>query len=339
MPVVKLVGRVKLKDVPQIWSRQIPGDGATVGPCRFIFDVDATEYDWLVVYDDLPPLGGERPSKREEKLACPPQNTILITSEPSSIRRYSSAYTRQFGYVVTSQEPRYLRHPGLIHTQSGYRWFYGLGSKTIRGVNEMIAHPPLEKDRLIATVASTKRQRHTVHARRFAFTKALVEAMPEIDRYGHGVIDMDDKAMALDRYRYHVAVENHIAPNHFTEKLADAFLGCTLPFYYGAPNAADYFPPESFIPIDIDDVPGTVEKIRQAIAEDAYSKRLPAILEARRLVIERYGLHPMLAGIIASPPPRPPVAPRASIKSARRARNSAPLIAIVDMAISVLRRR
>ncbi|MEZ6050382.1 MAG: hypothetical protein R3C02_03185 [Planctomycetaceae bacterium] len=49
-------------------------------------------------------------------------------------------------------------------------------------------------------------------------------------------------------YRYHVAVENHIAEHHWTEKLADAFLGATLPFYFGCPNASDYFLPGELHP-------------------------------------------------------------------------------------------
>ena len=51
----------------------------------------------------------------------------------------------------------------------------------------------------------------------------------------------------------HIAVENHIAPHHWTEKLSDSFLGYCLPFYIGCPNAADYFPEQSFIGLDIED--------------------------------------------------------------------------------------
>ena len=44
--------------------------------------------------------------------------------------------------------------------------------------------------------------------------------------------------------------------------LPDAFLGYTLPFYHGCPNANEYFPPESFIPIDINDLDRTADIIR-----------------------------------------------------------------------------
>ena len=87
---------------------------------------------------------------------------------------------------------------------------------------------------------------------------------------------IEQKADALDPYRYHLAVENYIGPHYWTEKLADAFLGYTLPFYCGAPNAADYFPEESFIPIDINNFDGALETIRRAIADKEYEKTVAA---------------------------------------------------------------
>ncbi|MGQ9686673.1 MAG: glycosyltransferase family 10 domain-containing protein, partial [Thiobacillaceae bacterium] len=139
-------------------------------------------------------------------------------------------------------------------------------------------------------VFSPKRMRHTLHHRRFDFMRQLKALLPEMDVYGRGALPLDDKAEALDAYRYHVAIENYIGPHHWTEKLADAFLGLTLPFYCGAPNAADYFPPESFIPIDIRDPEGAAQIIRQAIRDHEYEKRLPAIMEARRRVLFEYNL-------------------------------------------------
>ena len=91
-------------------------------------------------------------------------------------------------------------------------------------------------------VFSPKRMRHTLHHHRFNFMRDLMQLLPEMHVYGRGARALDDKADALDAYRYHVAIENYIGPHHWTEKLSDAFLGLTLPFYAGCPNATDYFP-------------------------------------------------------------------------------------------------
>ena len=62
------------------------------------------------------------------------------------------------------------------------------------------------------------------------------------------------------------------------EKLSDAFLGATLLFYFGCPNAGDYFPEESFIPIDINDVEGASGTIKRAICEKEYVSNIISFL-------------------------------------------------------------
>jgi hypothetical protein len=134
-----------------------------------------------------------------------------------------------------------------------------------------------------------------MHRARFEFTERLVKELPEIDRFGKGVRYLNDKAEVLDSYRYHVAIENDSVPDYFTEKLVDSFLGLALPFYFGCTNTADYFPQESFIPIDIFDFEGSINTIRRAIRANEYEKRLPYIKEARRRVLEEHNLFALLS--------------------------------------------
>lgn len=270
-----------------ILQRQLQGESSEWGNCQFSFDENDKHYDWLVVYNDLPALRGEARKERYERLQCPASHTMLTTSEPSSIKHYGDAYVSQFGCVITSQEKWALPHPDRIYSQAGLHWFYGLGQTHVCTFDEMLANPPLEKSREISMMFTPKRMRHTLHHRRFNFLSELMRLMPEIDAFGRGAhpLEDDDKAHALDAYRYHIAAENFIGPHHWTEKLADAFLGLTLPFYAGCPNAADYFPADSFIPIDMNDPAGAARTIREAIANNEYEKRLPSIIEARRRVL------------------------------------------------------
>jgi hypothetical protein len=273
----------------QRWLRQFPGNRPVWGHCEFVLDPEAEEYDWLVVYNDLPP------HVKEVDLPCAQEQTILVTTEPSSIKAYGSAFAAQFGYVLTSQPEWALPHRNRIFSQPALQWFYGMGSERLISYDEMTAHPPLEKTRLISTVCSIKQQKHTLHHKRYQFTQELKKRIPELDIFGHGVRPMADKAESLDAYRYHVAIENFIGRHHWTEKLSDPFLGATLPFYCGCPNASDYFPEESFIPIDINDVDGAREIIRKAMRDQEYEKRLPYILEARRRVMEQYNIFAVLS--------------------------------------------
>jgi hypothetical protein len=278
----------------QRWLRQFPGNKPVWGNCEFILEPKAEDFDWLVVYNDLPA------SIKEVKLPCSQEQTILVTTEPSTIKAYGNAFTAQFGHVLTSQPEWALPHRNRIYSQPALQWFYGMGSERLISYDEMVANPPLEKTKLIATVCSTKQQKHTLHHRRYHFTQELKKRIPDLEIFGHGVRPMADKAESLDPYRYHIAIENFIGFHHWTEKLSDPFLGVTLPFYCGCPNAADYFPEESFIPIDIGDVDGASEIIRKAIRDGEYEKRLPYILEARRRVLEEYNIFSVLSRIVES---------------------------------------
>ena len=281
---VKIIGNYRT----HVWIRQFPDNVPVRGDCEFLFDPDARDYDWLVVYNDFPS------DHQAEKLPGRRDRSLLVTTEPSTIKAYGRAYTDQFGFVLTSQEPWALPHRGRIFSQPALQWFYGLGGKSYRTYDEMAAAPP-GKTGDFSTVCSTKRQRHTLHNRRYDFTQEVKALIPEMEIFGHGVREMDDKAEALADYRYHLAIENFIGPHHWTEKLSDVFLAAALPFYAGCPNAADYFPVESFIPLDICDAKGASEIIERAIRDNEYEKRLPAIMEARRLVLETYNLFAVLA--------------------------------------------
>ena len=278
---------------PIRFSRQFPGGGRQWGDCRFVFDPNTQEYDWLVVYHDL----SRRPwSFSEERLGCAPGKTVLITAEPSSITVYGTDYLRQFGMVITSQEPWAIRHPHPIFTQPGLIWFYGFpfSDGQVRTYDIMKAMPPPVKIKIISTVCSERQGRLTLHYKRFAFTQRLKADLLELDVFGHGVRPMSDKAVAVDPYCYHIAIENHVFPHHLTEKMADSFLGYAVPFYHGAPNAADYFQSESFIPIDITDFTKTIDIIRSTIANNEYQDRLPYVVEARRRVLDDYNLFAVL---------------------------------------------
>ena len=127
----------------------------------------------------------------------------------------------------------------------------------------------------------------------------MEDKIPELVRFGKGFKWIETKAEAIDDYEFHVAIENHYAPHVWTEKLADTFLGYAVPIYYGCPNIFDYFPEDSIILIDIYNIEGSIEKIKEIISTPGeYERRLPAIKEARRKVIEEYNLLSMIDKIV-----------------------------------------
>ncbi len=288
---------------PAKFVRQFPGLFPQWGDCYFNFDIDCQEYDWLVVYHDLPPSGE---IFTEEVLHCPRERTMLITGEPSTITVFGRDYLQQFGYILTFQEPWAMKHPNVIFHHPGLMWHYGLPfeNEVFKTWDEIAAAPLPEKTRLLSTVCSQRTGKVTLHSTRVDFTWKLKGEIPEMDIYGHGVNPMNDKAEVLDPYTFHIAVENHVYDHHLTEKLPDAFLGYTLPFYHGAPNASDYFPAESFIPIDINDYQRARDIIQYHLKNNEYKDRLPYIIEARRRVLEEQNLFAILCHQISAKDPQ-----------------------------------
>jgi hypothetical protein len=291
---VKFLSRIHLPDgnIGADYLRRFPNREPIWGNCQFIFDPDCREYDWLVVYDDLPR------NRKSEELACSSENTLLLTGEPSSITYYGKSFLKQFGHVLTSQEPSALQHPNAIRRQAGLLWYYG-GSDARGTYDSLVATPPPQKSKLLSTVCSTKAMRHTLHSQRLHFTKQLMADLPELDVFGYGMGKLDNKADAIDPYRYHLVIENHSCPHHWTEKLADAYLGYSLPIYFGCTNLDEYFPEESYVWIDIRNYETALAQIRSLLASDAYEKRLPAIIGARRLLMEKYSTFPQLAELVS----------------------------------------
>lgn len=329
---VKFLFRSHDNPKPPQWMRQFPGQQPFWGRCEFIFDKYESEYDWLVVDNDLSAKAGGDKSSAVEPLSCPKEHTLFITREPSSVSTYGHDFLKQFAYVLSGHEDWALKHPGKIHSQPALRWYYGdtmrNGSIDLRDYDWIVANPPTNKTKDIATVCSAKAQKHTMHYQRLKFIERLNLALPEMDRFGEGFKEIPDKALALDAYKYHIAIENHICDHWWTEKLSDSFLGMTIPFYHGAPNASDYFPAESFIPIDINDFEGSLKIIRSAIENGEYEKRLEAIKKARQLAIEDYSTFAVVSKIIeARHDPKATRTDNFEIKSKHALRKN-PLVAI-----------
>ena len=266
---------------------------------RFVFDIACENYDWLVVYESMPEDSGGTIVNGAERLACPKERTIFCTWEPTSIKCYSKAFTRQFGHLLSNRPPEAEQHP---HYHLGRGYFFWFNNRTLEE-NRTTVIP--EKTKTISTVCSAKQMRGTRHFERYRLMCELKNKVPAFEWFGRGVRETEKKSDALDPYKYHVAVENHIAPDFWTEKIADALLCECLPFYAGDPNLGTVLPPQSFIPIPIDDPDKAAEIINSAIAGNEYEKRKPAILEAKRMLLEKYNFFAQVVAIIEAEKDQP----------------------------------
>lgn len=226
--------------------------------------------------------------------------TVFVAGEPPSIGNHSKAFLRQFDavYCAGADSGSARRVSGEQHYNN---WHFGYSTKNgFRYGHEFIRdlRPPQKTD-MLSTITSNLAYL-PMHIRRRALIDRLAQDYPgSIDTFGrpHRFIEYKDDAILP--YRFHLCVENCSVPNLWTEKIADALLGYSVPIYAGCPNIEDYFPGTT-ISIDLDDYEGTRQKIGEILihGEAIYRERLPALIDARKNLIEIYDISSLVGELL-----------------------------------------
>ena len=292
--------RIKLSTNFPEWPliRQTPGRAGIWGDCQFLINQDIAECDFWVVYDDV---------LRPETTRCPPGNTLLITGEPPSVKTYSRRFLAQFSTVLTSH--RNLSHPNVVSRQQALPWMVGgrylqetgqWDKEYTKDYEELSALPVVPKTKLLSVLSSSK----TItpgHERRLAFVGALKQWFgEEIDVFGRGIRDVEDKWDAIAPYKYHIVIENGLFPDYWTEKLSDALLADAYPLYAGCPNIGDYFGENTLTLLDLTDFEGSLQAITAAIENNRYEATTEARHSAKVQVLNEYNLFPMLEAFVTA---------------------------------------
>ena len=282
------------------------GPSSRLGDAIFGYAEDMGEVDWLVAYGDVDD-GFETRVPRERR--------IIIMSEPAEVLSYRPGFLDQFGTVLGPQTLRHKHDGKVVRTPPGVNWFYGVefsdaGACARFTADQLLAlRPAPDKAPRLTAVLSTKTKTR-MHRERLAFAERLKTALgDDFLIFGKGFRPVADKAEAIDGYRYHLALENCMVPDCFTEKLFDPLIGWALPIYAGCPNVEQYFPDGSFVRIDIAEPERAIATIRDVLARDPWEAHLPAIAEARAKVLGelhifallRPHVGPVSSGPLASP--------------------------------------
>jgi hypothetical protein len=141
-----------------------------------------------------------------------------------------------------------------------------------------------------------------------------LQPLMAMHRFGHGVRPLADKWDGLAPYRYSIAIENSQVPHYWTEKIADCFLAGTIPIYWGCPNITDYFPSDAMIQLESLDPHRVSAQLKAEATVEGYHRRLDALREAKRLVLDDYNLFNLARDLVmerfsAGPPTRITLSP------------------------------
>lgn len=238
--------------------------------------------------------------KRPFTFHVAPENVVLTTSEPYSILSYPKGYCKQFGLVCSCQEQ--LKHPHIIYTPALLPWYIGATFDHGTGIPQMDYDDfkqlgiPKEKQKLMSVITSNKAFTQG-HQDRIDFVEKLkAHYGDQLDVFGKGFRDFEDKWEVLAPYKYHIAIENSSSKYYWTEKLSDCYLAGTFPIYYGCRNIHDYFPQESLVCIDIRDVSGSIATIDKLIAnENHFNTCRPTLEQCQKLILEDYNIFNYIA--------------------------------------------
>ena len=287
--------KVKISTPDYKWPliRQTPGQKGIWGDYEFIINEDIEECDYWVVYEGL---------EHKENVYCYPENIFLITGEPPSVKKYNKNFLQQFFGVITSHTE--IEHSRRFYTQQALPWMVGgrylAKEKTwdehfSKDYDELSnINGSIQKIKLMSMVCSNK-DFTSGHSQRMQFVKKLSKHFgSDIDIFGVGIKNIEDKWDAIATYKYHIVVENCAINNYFSEKLSDSFLASTYPLYYGCPNITEYFPADSLSTININDLDAAIVSIENIINSNLSESNKKAVAIAKDKALNEYNLFPML---------------------------------------------
>jgi len=222
-------------------------------------------------------------------------------TEMGIARPYSDCYDRVFTHV-SSEDSRFRTSPPALN------WWVG------KSFDELAAMEPPKKIHRMSAIASTRAhiEGHNVRNR---FIERVMQEFPDIDVFGRGrERPLDDKWDGVAPYRYTIAIENSSSFHYWTEKITDAFMGYSVPLYFGAPNIGDYFPDKSFIWLPVDDPERAISVIRETLENDSWEDRLDALREARQEIFDKWGLAAQVTRAVAVRAERLRAAPMVNVR-------------------------
>jgi hypothetical protein len=264
--VVRLIGHVD--DFDDIdWAAKFPNRSLTLNGVQCVFGGKGDQ-DVLAVLADT----------RYDYVARVRTGGVWAFHVELGMQRpYLKCYDLVFTHM-NRPDPRFRTQPPALN------WWVG------KSFDELAALEPPSKTHGMSAIAST--QAHVAgHRLRNAFIERVINEIPDVDVFGRGrARQLEDKWDGIAPYRYTIVIENGSTPDYWTEKIADAFMGWSVPLYFGAPNIGDYFPENSFIWLPMDDPDRALQVIRETLAHDSWEDRLDALKEAREAIFTQWGL-------------------------------------------------
>ena len=224
-----------------------------------------------------------------------PEQRLYFSREaltPDSIYKYSDEECKHFSFWDET---------GMLWT----KWWYP--NKFSGGINmtydELVDLEPVGGSKKISCILSNK-EMCTGHIKRKRFVFDMMSKKRGfMDLYGgtpsaNSSLVEDDKRSGLLNYMYHLAFDNqNNIKDFFGTQFTDAILTWTVPIFWGGAELDKYFPEGSYETFDVDD-PKEIDRIVDIVESEDYESRIPALKDARDLILNKYNMWPVIKDAI-----------------------------------------
>ena len=272
-----------------VWRRMTPYADGRWGDIEMVPPDEPA--DWTVVINFLLPPKLDP----DGVLELDRSRAVLVQTEPSCVRHLNNTW----GEYADPEDIGYAATWTIREHHFALDWYLAATYAELYTTN-----PHHERQRVISA-CQTAKTKYPGQKLRHEFVVDHLSQRCDFDLWGRNLpipffeqIGTRAKDPTVFPYRYHFCSENSCEHNYFSEKISDAFLAYCLPLYWGCPNLEEFFPAESFIRLPLEEPEYAAEIVDRAIRDDEWTKRLPAIREARRLVMDKYQAWPVIHRMI-----------------------------------------
>lgn len=284
-----IINVVSIDDPPETWRRQEP-DGLS---SKFLYsEQPLASCDVHVVMG----VTGQVIFPDTRAMA------VFVATEPPEIRKYDIEVLSKYS-LVTGPKFEYLTNLENFVPLSGLLpWKVGVPedskkpapSQPWKTLCEVGNAPPI-----VTTVTSNKaitpQQRQ-----RIEFVEFLKSNLSEFEVYGRGFRPIADKAEAIGRGAFHLAMENSNHAGYWSEKLADPILLGSFPLYVGTPTVLDEFNPNGLQLLDLSDRKKSLGIIKGLLSNELSEENIGAMRENRTLLLQSHNFHSRIETLLSS---------------------------------------
>ena len=273
--------------------------------CKFFVNEPVGKADAWFVVEDVDP--------NDNRCEVPLGQLHFLSAEASwrpdkFLSLDSERFLNQFAGIHSCHP---IRLPSVNFTPPFLPWMINANHETIFNTHERDIHyfegpDHLKKERPLSVFCSAQGWTPE-HRLRLAFVEHLKKELGEdLDWFGNGVSPVDEKWQGLAMFEHTLVLENRSDRGIFTEKILDAYLGLSVPIYWGAPDIGSYLPVPPSHQINIADFRGATIQIRNLLSTGASESDRHRLIEGKTRVLNELHFLNRIADIAKSSRPKNP---------------------------------